>query len=50
MTALITYQHQSDVYLLSVYYLVPHYNLLVLMGVERIGKGNIKKINSNYQP
>lgn len=26
------------------------YNLLVLLGVERVGKRNIKKINSNYQP
>lgn len=32
------------------FYLVPDYNLLVLVGVERVGKRDIKKINSNYQP
>lgn len=32
MAALISHCHYSDVYLLSVFYLVPDYNLLVLMG------------------
>jgi len=50
MAALITQQHSSDVYLLSVFYLVPNYDLLVLMGIETVGKRNIKKINSDYQP